>query len=61
MKIKKGLKYVCIKEVVMDTGQIEYYKGVIYNSDVKNCITDESGQFYHKWSKQVKKYFVELK
>ena len=61
MKIKKFDRFVCIKQVKMDSGIIEYVKGVIYYSDIKNCITDESENARHGWSELADKYFVKVK
>ena len=61
MKIKKGDSFVCIKEVKMDSGVIEYLKGVVYHSDIKHCITDQGGNARHVWSDLADKYFVKLK
>lgn len=49
MEIKKGNKFLCIKDVEMDDGSIEYYAGKTYISEENSCITDESGNKEHKW------------
>lgn len=49
MKIKKGDKFLCIKDVVMDDDSIEYYAGKTYISEENGCITDESGTKEHRW------------
>lgn len=50
MEIKKGQKFRCIKDVVMDSGEVDYVAGRVYQSDGDNCITDEEGIQYHRWS-----------
>jgi hypothetical protein len=45
----------------MDSGVIEYLKGVVYHSDIKHCITDKGGNARHVWSDLADKYFVKLK
>ena len=49
MKIEKGNKFLCIKDVEMDDGRIEYITGKIYTSENNGCITDESGDKNHNW------------
>ena len=49
MIIEKGNKFLCIKDVEMDDGRIEYYAGKTYISEIDGCITDESGEKNHKW------------
>lgn len=49
MKIKAGQKFRCIKDVVMDSGDVRYREGVIYTSANDGCITDGSGDDRHMW------------
>lgn len=49
MRIEKGDKFLCIKDVVMDDDSIEYYAGKTYISEENGCITDESGTKEHRW------------
>ena len=49
MEIKAGQKFRCIKDVVMDNGDVEYRKGLIYTSANDGCITDDSGDVGHMW------------
>lgn len=49
MEIKKGQKFRCIKDVVMDSGKVEYHKGFTYTSAIDGCITDDSGDDRHEW------------
>lgn len=52
MEIKAGQKFRCIKDVVMDSGEIDYVAGRIYTSDKSGCITDEEGCVGHMWSRE---------
>ena len=49
MKIEKGSKWLCIKDVVMDYGSTEYKKGKVYYSEQSGCITDEVNNTAHNW------------
>lgn len=51
MEIRKGDKFKCIKDVVMDDYPHEtmYFKGNIYSSDNSGCITGENGDKEHSW------------
>lgn len=49
MEIKKGNKFLCIKDVEMEDDKIEYYAGKTYISEIDGCITDESGETLHHW------------
>ena len=60
MKIKKGLKYVCIKKIIV-SGIAIYKKGVIYNSNNSEFLLDEYGCSRFVSSNHQKGYFVELK
>jgi dUTP pyrophosphatase len=40
-KIKKGDKFLCLQDYIMDEGHVAYQKGKIYISQKDNCITDE--------------------
>ncbi|MDV3750633.1 hypothetical protein CMU19_04400 [Elizabethkingia anophelis] len=59
MKPEKGQKFLCIKEVEMTDGDIDYIKGIIYTSDIDGCITDEEGCANHKWT-TTEEHFVLL-
>ena len=60
MEIKKGNRFVCVKDVVMEaTGYIEYFKGVVYESECDGCITDEGNDDIHGWSgSEAEKHFI---
>ena len=49
MEIKKGNKFLCIKDVEMDDDRTIYYAGETYISEIDGCITDESGDAHHSW------------
>lgn len=50
MKIKKGDKLLCIKDVVMTkSGKTMYYAGKVYESEEDDCITNEEGMISHVW------------
>lgn len=46
-EIKKGDKFLCTKDYVMDDQTIAYYEGKEYLSEYDNCLTDEGGDDYH--------------
>lgn len=51
MEIKKGYRFVCVKDVYLNgDGEHLYKKGNIYVSEHDRCITDESGNQWHIWS-----------
>jgi len=47
-KIKKGDRFLCIKDFKMDDGEIAYVKGKEYVSDKNNHITDNEPDPNHK-------------
>lgn len=70
MEIKKGMKFRCIKDVVMNNKDkgIAYKKGNIYMSEMDNKITDEWKDIRHGWAddngevlKDTELYFEEIK
>jgi len=58
INIKKGSRWLCIKDVVSVSGRIYYYKGKIYKSDFEGCITDEELDILHSWNKKTPQYFI---
>lgn len=50
MRIEKGDKFLCIKDVIMDDDRLEYIAGETYISERDGCITDESGDINHEWT-----------
>lgn len=48
--IKKGERFMCIRDVKMsDTQQVYYNEGKIYESEIDGCITNEKSDQYHQW------------
>ena len=63
MIIKKGDKFKCIKDVIMDNNpnDIAYTKGKIYISESDKCITDNQGYISHCWNNESEQqYFIKL-
>jgi len=59
--IKKGDKYLCVKDYVMDCGRIDYTKEQLYLSEQKGCITDNEdckSHFIH--NSDLDEYFIKL-
>lgn len=56
MEIKKGTRWVCIEDVYMHTDfSNEYKRGFVYLSESEGCITDESGDIGHWWTRDLDK------
>lgn len=63
MIIKKGDKFECIKDVIMDNNpkDIAYTSGKIYISELDECITDDQNKVNHYWSnEESEQYFIKL-
>lgn len=63
MIIKKGDKFKCIKDVIMDNNpkDIAYTSGKIYISELDKCITDDQNKVNHYWSnEESEQYFIKL-
>ena len=62
MIIKKGDKFKCIKDVIMDNdpNDIAYTKDKIYISESDKCITDNQGYVSHCWNNKSEQYFIKL-
>lgn len=63
MIIKKGDKFKCIRDVIMENNpkDIAYNSGIIYTSDLDDCITDNKNNLSHYWiSNEVGRYFVRM-
>lgn len=58
--IKKGDKFLCIKDGVMSDGSIVYYKGEFYKSEIDECITDRNGDDKHFWGSVDNEYFKRI-
>lgn len=50
MTIHKGDQFLCIKDVIMETGEKNYTKGKTYISERFGCITNDLYEPDHKWS-----------
>ena len=48
-KIRKGEKFECIQDVIIDDDELAYKKGEIYTSEHSDCITDKVGNTEHYW------------
>ena len=59
MKIKKGLKYVCVKKIKLDEVFI-FKKGFIYTSRIKGQLIDNHNCDRYIVSHHIK-HFIELK
>ena len=62
MIIKKGDKFKCIKDVIMDNNpnDIAYTEGKIYISERDKCITDNKDYVSHYWNNKSEQYFIKL-
>lgn len=63
MIIKKGDKFECIKDVIMDNNpkDIAYTSGKIYISELDEYITDNQNKVNHYWSnEESEQYFIKL-
>lgn len=63
MIIKKGDKFECIKDVIMDNNpkDIAYTSGKIYISELDGYITDDQNKVNHYWSnEESEQYFIKL-
>ena len=64
MEIKKGDKFLCIKDVKMwHTEEVTYNQGNVYNSEQDGCITNNKGDTNHVWAgvETVRHFFKPLK
>lgn len=63
MKIKKGDKFLCIRNVRMKNDNILVYsEGEVYKSEVDKCITNDEGDRNHQWEDVIytERYFKKL-
>ena len=63
MKIKKGDRFLCIKDVRMeDDNRLVYSEGEVYESEVDKCITNDEGDINHEWEgiTYTEQYFKKL-
>ena len=52
-KIKKGDKFLCLEDYIMDDGWIAYTKGIFYKSVVDRCITNRDGDTNHDMEDEI--------
>lgn len=51
MEIKKGNRFVCTEDVIMEgSRQVNYVKGDVYTSEEDGCITNMLGERVHSWT-----------
>ena len=63
MEINVNDEFVCIKDYIMDSGEIAYTKWFIYKSEKKGCITDNQKSIIHLMigvDSEFDLYFVKL-
>lgn len=64
-KIKVGDTFICIKTVKMNLDKsIVYRKGIVYNSEIDRCITNDNKDKSHRWgrySESTKEHFLKIK
>ncbi len=51
-KIKKGDKFLCLENYIMDDGRTTYTKGNVYVSSLDNSITDDEFDVMHEMDGQ---------
>lgn len=51
-KIEEQDEFLCIKDYVIDSGDIAYYKGFSYKSEMYGCITDHEDNISHTMTNQ---------
>ena len=51
-KIKKGDKFLCLEDYIMDDDRVAYTKGLIYTSELDNRITDDDFDVMHEMNGQ---------
>jgi hypothetical protein len=47
-KIKKGDRFHCIKDFVMENDETAFVKGYVYVSDINGCLTNNLGDTTHE-------------
>jgi len=63
MKIEKGDRFICIKSTNSDNeyNSPYYTKGIHYECEIENCLTDNSGFKKHQWQPIDKEFFKHFK
>lgn len=51
-KIKKGDKYLCLEDYIMDDDRVAYTQGKVYKSELDNRITDNDFDIMHEMQGQ---------
>ena len=51
-KIKKGDRFLCLENYVMDDDRVAYTKGLVYLSELDNRITDDDFDVMHEMNGQ---------
>ena len=46
-KIKKGDKFLCLEDYIMDDDRVAYTQGKVYKSELDNRITDNDFDIMH--------------
>ncbi len=52
-KIKKGDKFLCLEDYIMDDDRVAYTQGKVYKSELDNRITDNDFDIMHEMQGQV--------
>jgi len=52
-KIKKGDRFLCLEDYIMDDDRIAYTKGNVYKSELDNRITDDDFDIQHEMQGQI--------
>ena len=52
-KIKKGDRFICLEDYIMDDDRIAYTKGKVYKSELDNRITDDDFDIQHEMQGQI--------
>ena len=52
-KIKKGDKFLCLEDYIMDDDIVAYTKGKVYKSELDNRITDNDNDISHRMQGEV--------
>ena len=52
-KIKKGDRFICLEDYIMDDDRIAYTKGNVYKSELDNRITDDDFDIQHEMQGQI--------
>ena len=51
--IKKGDRFICLEDYIMDDDRIAYTKGNVYKSELDNRITDDDFDIQHEMQGQI--------